>query len=348
MDQKHRSLSVTELEQLLGADVKGTAPADSFTGIAPLDAAGPQEISFLANPRYRELALASRAGAILCSADDAGFLGGRDGRLLVVTKNPYASFARVSQFFFSPEHHFQGQSPQAHVDQSAQVHPSAILFPNVFIGPGARVDENCVLYPGVFVGAGSRIGRGCILYPNSVVREGCILGESCILNPGAVVGGDGFGFAPDGRENVKIPQIGGVVLGDHVEIGSNASVDRGTVSDTVVGAQTKIDSLVQVGHNVRTGESCFVAALTAIGGSTELGTRVTVGGHVAITGHAKIASGVTLLGACAVSKSLSEAGLYNGIPAVPNREYLKREATLRRLVAEYKKGGSSQAQNPEA
>jgi UDP-3-O-[3-hydroxymyristoyl] glucosamine N-acyltransferase len=334
-------VSLGDLLVRLGGELRqgpqGSADAESiFCGVGPLTHAGPQHISFLTNPRYLESAFGSRAGLVLCSAEDAEILlrpeNNGMSRVVMVCPNPYAAFARVSQMFFRQDHGFEGRSAQSFVDMTAVVHESVTLFPFVFIGPGARVGPGCVLYPGSFVGAGSEIGEGAILYPNAVVREGCRLGKGCVLNPGAVVGGDGFGFAPDGLDNVKIPQVGGVVVGDYVELGSNASVDRGTIGDTVLANQTKIDSLVQIGHNVSIGKACFVAGISAIGGSTKIGDRVTIGGHVAVAGHLSLASGVTLLGACGVTKSLKEPGLYNGVPAVPNRDYLRREATLRRLV----------------
>jgi UDP-3-O-[3-hydroxymyristoyl] glucosamine N-acyltransferase len=323
--------------------VRALAQLPSFTGVGPLGLAGPQSIGFLANPKYRTEVRQSKAGAVLCSVDDAAALvteflevqatePARKFPVLIECRNPYAAFARISQVFFRPRHGFSGQSAQAYVDESAVVSEHATIFPFVYIGPGAHVAAGCVLYPGAFVGAGSELAEDCILYPNSVIREGCRLGKGCILNPGAVVGGDGFGFAPDGDENVKIPHIGGVSLGDEVEIGSNASVDRGTLGDTAIGSQTKVDSLVQVAHNVTVGRACFMAALSGIAGSTKLGDRVTVGGRVAISGHLQIAGGVTLLGACTVSKSLLQPGMYNGNPAMPNREFLRHEATLRRLV----------------
>jgi UDP-3-O-[3-hydroxymyristoyl] glucosamine N-acyltransferase len=311
------------------------ASSRRFCGIGPLNASALELVSFLANPKYREEAQRSNAGAILCSQEDADLLGAKEGpgyRLLLVCKNPYAAFARLSQVYFRPQHGYQGQSDRSMVDASAVIAASVTIFPFVYVGPGAQIGNGCVLYPGAFIGAGSVLGNDCIVYPNAVIREGCTLGRGCVINPGAVVGGDGFGFAPDGDENVKIPHIGGVIIGEEVEVGSNASIDRGTIGDTRIGAQTKIDSLVQVAHNVTIGKACFLAAQSGIAGSATLSDRVTLGGQVAVTGHVTLAKGVTLLGKSGASKSLDEPGLYNGVPAVPNREFLKREAFIRRLV----------------
>lgn len=306
-----------------------------FCGIGPLNASGPELVSFLANSKYREEAQRSLAGGLLCSPADAELLHstrGPDYRLLLVCKNPYVAFARLSQVYFRPQHGYEGQSHRSWIDVSAVVAPNVTVFPFVYIGPGAQISSGCVLYPGVFIGAGCVLGPDCIIYPNAVVREGCALGRGCVVNPGAVVGGDGFGFAPDGDENVKIPHIGGVTLGEEVEVGSNASIDRGTIGDTRIGSQTKIDSLVQVAHNVTIGKACFLAGQSGVAGSATLCDRVTLGGQAAVTGHITLGKGVTLLGKSGASKSLDEPGLYNGIPAVPNREFLKREAFIRRLV----------------
>jgi UDP-3-O-[3-hydroxymyristoyl] glucosamine N-acyltransferase len=311
-----------------------------FCGIGPLNASGPDLVSFLANTKYREDAQRSNAGAVLCSQEEADLLRAHQGpghRLLLVCKNPYAAFARLSQLYFRPHHGYEGQSDRSWIDATAAIGADVTAFPFVYIGPGAQIGKGCVLYPGVFIGAGSVLGNDCIVYPNAVVREGCTLGQGCIINPGAVVGGDGFGFAPDGDENVKIPHIGGVTIGEEVEVGSNASIDRGTIGDTRIGAQTKIDSLVQVAHNVTIGKACFLAAQSGVAGSATLSDRVTLGGQVAVTGHVTLGKGVTLLGKSGASKSLDEPGLYNGVPAVPNREFLKREAFIRRLVDQSKR-----------
>ncbi|NBW82805.1 UDP-3-O-(3-hydroxymyristoyl)glucosamine N-acyltransferase, partial [bacterium] len=276
-----------------------------FDGISVLSAATQNQLSFLSNERYLDDARASHAGAIFCSEAHAQLLLGNTNSTLLVCRDPYVTFARVSQYFFKPSHGFTGVSPQAFVDSSAKIDSTVTVFPFVYIGPGAVVGKGTVLYPGAFVGGGASVGVDCLLYPNAVVREGCRLGDRCILNPGAVVGGDGFGFAPSGMENVKIPQVGAVQIGHDVELGSNASVDRGALLDTVVGAQTKIDSLVQIGHNAKIGKACFLAAQSAVAGSSELGDRVTLAGQAGVAGHIKITDHVTVLAQSGVTQSLT-------------------------------------------
>ncbi|NBO37392.1 UDP-3-O-(3-hydroxymyristoyl)glucosamine N-acyltransferase [bacterium] len=352
------NLSLAELVERFGCVVHESAEGlgqGPWTGISPLSSASPSHISFLNNPRYVAEALASRAGVILCGAAEAEHLASQRSKekvqkshsLLLVCKNPYAVFARVSQHFFTPVHSQSGVSAQCFVDASAHIDPSATLFPFTYVGPGAHIGARTVLYPGAFVGAAASVGDDCLLHPNAVVREGCRLGDRCILNPGAVVGGDGFGFAPDGEENVKIPQVGAVALGNDVEIGSNASIDRGAMLDTVVAEQTKIDSLVQIGHNVSIGKACFIAAGTGIAGSSEIGNRVTLAGQVGVAGHLKIADKVTVLAQAGVTKSLTEAGVYSGYPARPNREWLAYEASLQRIVKERRESRAAEIHNKD-
>lgn len=331
-------LTLSELCERFGCRVFGASEdplsIGSFVGVSVLSHATSNQIAFLAQERYLDEARRSQAGVILCSETHASQLHKSSSGVLLVCRDPYATFARVSQFFFRPSHGFSGVAQHAFVDVSATVNSTATIFPFVYIGPGAVVGAGTVLYPGVFVGGGSHIGTDCILYPNAVVREGCHIGDRCILNPGAVVGGDGFGFAPSGVENIKIPQVGGVELGDDVELGTNASIDRGAMLNTVIGPQTKIDSLVQVGHNVKIGPACFLAAQVGVAGSCEIGQRVTLAGQVGISGHLKIADQVTILAQSGVTRNLPEAGVYSGTPARLNRDALRHEAILSQVVKE--------------
>jgi UDP-3-O-[3-hydroxymyristoyl] glucosamine N-acyltransferase len=336
-------LSASDLIQRYGcqSDVSTEGSERVYAGLAPLSHAAQGFLCFLANEKYlhEALAAAKLACGLLCSLEHAAQIQEEFFKLgeplvaqIFVHKEPYVTFARISQHFFRPHHPYEGVSPQAFVDASAQIASNVTIFPFAFVGPGARIEEGCVLYSGVFVGAGSVLGAQSLLYPNCVVREGCRLGERTILNPGAVIGGDGFGFAPTGMENVKIPQIGGVVLGDDVEVGANACIDRGALADTTVGKQTKIDSLVMVAHNVKIGDACFLAAQTGVAGSSQLGHRVTLAGQVGVSGHVSIGSQITVLAQAGVSKNLTEPGLYNGTPAKPNREHLLQMAAVNKLV----------------
>lgn len=335
-----KTLAASELIERYGCDVFSNTPADLsrlvFSGVATLQRAEPGELSFFTNERYFDELRGTRAGAVLCTRKTAEQVSEIYKGLIFVSAQPYVDFARVSQFFFEPKHPSQGISTSAAIDKTAQVHPTATVFPFAFVGPGAVIGARSVIYSGVFVGAGTTIGEDCIVYPNAVVREGCSLGDRCIVNPGAVIGGEGFGFAPTATENVKIPQRGGVRIGNDVEIGSNSSIDRGTLDDTIVEEQTKIDSLVQIGHNVRVGKACFLAGQAGIAGSCVIGNRVTLAGQVGVAGHLKIGDGVTVLAQGGVTKDLLEKGIYSGWPARPNQEVLRQIVTLNKLATRKK------------
>lgn len=324
-------MNLKELGATTGCEVKGNSQHE-ILGVAPLSSATPNQVSFFTNEKYLSEALSSKAGAIICSARNETILAGKVVGVLLVSPEPYVSFAKASQVFFSYQHPFSGKSANAHIDSSAQLDASVTIFPFVFIGPGARIEKNVVLYSGVFVGAGSSIGEGSIIYPNAVIREGSIIGKNCLINPGVVIGGDGFGFAPSSTgENIKIPQVGSVILADEVEVGSNSSIDRGAMANTTIGKHTKIDSLVQIGHNVVVGESCFIAALVGIAGSSKIGKKVTLAGQVGVSGHIEIGENSVVLAKAGVTKNVPPGALMAGMPARPNKDFLNQQATLSRL-----------------
>ncbi|WP_158999445.1 UDP-3-O-(3-hydroxymyristoyl)glucosamine N-acyltransferase [Pigmentibacter ruber] len=330
-------LSIEEIIEKTNCEINPLHKEQKFIGVAPLNLASPEHISFLINEKYFDEALTTKAGAIICSKKDAENLLNKTKSVLIVSSNPHATLAKISQHFFKPIHPFAGKSNQACIDETAEIHPTATIFPFAFIGPNAQIGENTVIYSGCFVGAASSIGKDCILYPNSVVREGCHLGDRCILNPGCVIGGDGFGFAPTEKENIKIPQIGGVQIADDVEIGANAAIDRGAMADTKIGRQTKIDNLVMIAHNVVVGEFCFIAAQTGIAGSTEVGNRVVMAGQVGVAGHLKIGDKATLTAQAGVSKNVPSGEIWGGSPARTYKEHATTIAFVNRLVKQASK-----------
>jgi len=308
-----------------------------FIGVLPLNHATKDHISFLINDKYYDEALTSNAGAIICSKKSAETLLGKTKSILLVSDNPHATLAKVSQFFFKPKHPFSGISEHAIIDVSAEIHPSATIFPFVFVGPGAKIGANSTIYSGCFIGAASIIGTDCLLYPNVVIREGCNVGDRCIFNPGAVIGGDGFGFAPTEKENIKIPQIGGVQIANDVEIGANATIDRGAMADTKIGYQTKIDNLVMIAHNVVVGEFCFIAAQTGIAGSSIVGNRVIMAGQVGVAGHLKIGDKSILTAQSGISKNVPAGETWGGSPARTYKEHATTIATINKIVKQANK-----------
>lgn len=304
-----------------------------FKGIATLKNASAEHISFLSNEKYLDAAKATEAGAVLCTKILSSTLEKHiPQERLFICKHPYSSFAKIAQYFYEANHGAFGISDLASIAVSAEVDPSATVFPFAFIGANAKIGKNTVIYSNAFIGMGSSLGDNCIIYPNAVIREGCTLGSHCIINPGAVVGGDGFGFAPSLEGNIKIPQVGGVKIGDNVEIGSNASIDRGTIDATEIASNTKIDSIVQIGHNVRIGEGCFIAGQVGVAGSAEIGNWVMIGGQTGIVGHIKIHDNVMIGSKSSVTKSVQSGSCVIGIPAQDHRNEFKEKAMLKRIL----------------
>lgn len=336
MNRESRPATVPlgELVARFGGELRGD-PSLRISGVATLASAGAEELSFLANPRYRSAMGSTRAAAVLVDEREAiDFPGMRAS--LWLSNNPYARFARVAQFFFE---RFQpadpmGIHPSAVVDADAVVDPSAYIDACVVIGPGVRVGAHAFIGPGSVVGAHCDIGPMSRLHARVTLYPHCRLGARAIIHSGAVIGADGFGFARDGDAWIKIPQIGRVVVGDDVEIGANTTLDRGALGDTVIGNGVKLDNQIQVAHNVEIGEHTVIAGCTGIAGSAHIGMRCMIGGAAMILGHLTIADDVTVSVATVVSRSIHKAGLYTGFfPMAENSEWEKNAATIRHLDA---------------
>lgn len=319
------ALTLGDLAERLGAELVGDATV-VVHGAAALDAAGPGQLSFLHNPKYRMLLEATRASAVIVGPKDRVA-----GKNLLVAANPYLVFARALTLLHPPEHPRRGVEPGAHVHPTARLGPGVTALGGAAVEEGAEVGDGTVLYPGAYVGRGARVGRDCVLYPNVVVREGCVLGDRVILQPGAVIGSDGFGYARDGARQVKIPQVGVVVLEDDVEVGAGTTIDRAALGETRIGRGTKIDNLVQVGHNVVVGEDCLLVAQSGVAGSTRLGNRVILAAQAGIVGHLCVGDGAIVGGQAGVHSDLPAGTVVSGSPAFDHREWLKAQPVVRRL-----------------
>jgi UDP-3-O-[3-hydroxymyristoyl] glucosamine N-acyltransferase len=323
---------LAEFAALVGGDVSGDGSIP-ISGVAPLETAGPGELSFFANRKYRADFEASRASAVIVGTDERV----ASGRTVLRSTNPYLAFATISAHFNPPAPVVPGISPQAVIDASARVDPSAQVGPLVSIGPGAVVGARSVLHPGVRLGPGVTVGADCLLHANVVVRERCALGDRVVLQPGVIIGGDGFGFATDlvgvgqGPRHVKVPQVGRVVVEDDVEIGANSCVDRATLGVTRIGRGSKIDNLVQIGHNVEVGRLCIIAGQAGISGSVRLGMGVVVWGQAAVVGHAEIGDLANIAGQSGVTHDLAPGARVAGLPAVAEGDWARSMAALGRL-----------------
>jgi UDP-3-O-[3-hydroxymyristoyl] glucosamine N-acyltransferase len=306
-------LRLGAIVEALGGELCGDGKR-MIEGLAPLDAATPQQLSFLSHPKYSQQLAASRAACVIVGpAMREGALARGD---CIVADQPYLYFARVTQLW-----------KKAHAPQTAPaVHPSAVVHPDAVIDPTARIGALCV------VEQGAKIGAGTVLKARVTVGEGCVIGDRCIIQPGAVIGGDGFGFAPDGDAWEKIEQLGAVRIGNDVEIGANTCIDRGALADTVIEDGVKLDNLIQVGHNVRIGKQTAIAGCVGIAGSANIGANCQIGGAAMILGHLTLGDRVNISAGSFVSRSILEPGLYTGIfPIDDNAAWEKNAATLKQL-----------------
>lgn len=326
------SVALRLLVERFGGDYRGD-PAREVSGFAPLESAGPGHLAFVTAARYRTAVRASAAGVILVTEADAAALP-NDASRLWICRDPYLQFARIAQFFEASARMpaAPGIHPSALVDPTASVDPSATIGPHAVVEADATIGARAEVGAQSFVGGGTRIGADSLVHPGVVVYADCRLGERCIVHSGAVIGADGFGFAKDGPRWVKIPQVGGVVIGDDVEIGANTTIDRGALDDTWIGNGVKLDNQIQVGHNVRIGDDTIMAAFVGIAGSATIGRRCMIGGAARIMGHVTITDDVVVSTQTFVSRSIAKPGQYTGYyPMAEHAAFEKSAAVLRRL-----------------
>jgi UDP-3-O-[3-hydroxymyristoyl] glucosamine N-acyltransferase len=321
------SFTLGELARAVGGRLCGDGSL-RLSGIQGLDRAGPEDLSWVADRRYARDAGRSRAGALLvASEEDSG------GKPAVVVSSPTLALATWLDLFLPATASRRGVSRRAHVHSTASLGRGVSAAAGATVEAGAVIGARTVLSAGSFVGRDAVVGEDCYLHPNAAVLERCSIGARCILQAGAVVGSDGFGYVWDGSRHRKIPQKGIVRIGDDVEIGANSAIDRATLGETVIGRGTKVDNLVQVGHNVVVGEDSLLCAQAGIAGSARLGRRVTLAGQAGIGDHAGIEDGATVTGqGGVVSRGVVPPGaIVSGMPAAPHREFLRRAALVARL-----------------
>ena len=319
--------SLRDIAEELGAQVHGDENC-RIDRVATLADAEPGGISFLANRRYRSQILTTRASAVILEAE---VLSSCPVSALVVS-NPYLGYARVAALLAPEQPVPAGIHPSAYVSDRATVDTSACIGPQAVVENQASVGARSHIGPGCVIGRGATIGDDCTLKANVTICHHVRIGDRALLHPGVVIGADGFGIANNGGVWVKVPQLGAVVIADDVEIGANTTIDRGALGDTVIEEGVKLDNLIQIGHNVRIGAHTAIAAGVAIGGSATIGKRCTIGGAASVAGHLELADDVHLTATSAVSKSISEPGLYSsGMPIQDNRTWRKNIVRLRQL-----------------
>jgi UDP-3-O-[3-hydroxymyristoyl] glucosamine N-acyltransferase len=321
------ALRLAEIVARLGGELLGD-PDVRVRRVAPLHSAGPGDLSFLAHAKYRPQLRATGAAAVVLGRAE------RNATSLprILCEDPYLYFARVAQLFAPADAVPAGVHPSAVVEPDASVAASAAVGAGAYVGPRARLGERVVVGPGCHVGADVEIGEDSRLHALVAIYARCRIGRRAIVHSGAVVGADGFGMARDGERWTKIPQVGGVLIGDDVEIGANTTIDRGALEDTVIEDGVKLDNQIQIGHNVRIGAHTAMAGCVGVAGSARIGRHCTVGGAGMILGHLEIADHVNISAGTLVAKSIKQAGTYTGIfPIAENKEWARTAAHVRRL-----------------
>jgi len=346
-----RDLTIEEIATLTRATPRAGAPLDRRIGnIAPLDTAVASDISFIDNSRYLEALKATRAGAC--------FVGPRfeaavpRGPVVLVTERPYQAFVTVARALFPdalrPTSLFgvTGRSKDARVHPSARLEAGVTVDPFAVIGPEAQIGAGTVIATGAVVGPGVCIGRDCAIGANATVLH-ALLGDRVIVHPGARIGQDGFGYLGGPKGHQKIPQTRRVIVQDDVEIGANSTIDRGSSRDTVIGEGTKIDNLVQIGHNTSIGRHCVLVSQTGVSGSVKVGDYVMMGGQVGIADHFSIGDGAMLGARAGVMSDVPAGAKYSGYPAHPAREWLRGVAHVRRMVRQAGRAETDKSEGDE-
>lgn len=328
-------MTVGDIAAMAGATPRG--PTDSarvIRALAPVDRAGPHDLTFLDNVKYAPGLRTSRAGACLISerfvADAPASLA------LLVTRDPYRAFVAAAQALFPdsmrPTSLFaaEGVAPGAYIHPAARIESGATIDPGAVIGPNVEIGSGTVVGAGAAIGANVKIGRDCAIGPNASITH-ALIGDRVIIHAGCCIGQDGFGFAPNPKGHIKIPQVGRVIIQDNVEIGAGTAIDRGAIRDTVIGEGTKIDNHVQIAHNVLIGRHCIIVAQSGIAGSTTLGDYVMLGARSGASPHSTIGEGAQIAAAGVAHGIVPPGGRYGGLPARPAKQWLRELKAIERL-----------------
>jgi len=322
--------NANDLAKISGAELAGSLKSNVlYTDVQPLDVAGEMDVSFLDNKKYKNSFIASSAG--LCIVRPNILDIAPPSMALLVTNDPYGVYARVASAFYPSPTPLNLISDRSLIANTAKVGKNCTISSGVVIGENVTIGENTTIGCNTEIMSGCKIDEGSTIGSN-VTLQCCMIGKSVIIHPGVRIGQDGFGFAPGAQNHLKVPQLGRVIIGDLVEIGANTSIDRGSSPDTIIGEGTKIDNLVQIGHNVEVGKHCFIVAQVGISGSTKIGDFTMVGGQTGIAGHLKIGSGVKIAAQSGVMRDISDGETVCGTPARPMKTFMREVATVQKLA----------------
>ncbi len=323
--QLPRPITLAEIHQVVGGTIYGN-PETSVSDLASVGEATPNALSFIANDKALRAAGMPRAAALLVHRHVPELAIPQ-----IVVGNPLLAFVQLAQRFFVRPVPPRGIADTITQGRDVQIGADPSIWPFVTLGDRVTIGARVTLYPGVFVGSNSAIGDDCVLYPNVVVREGCSLGARVIVHSGTVIGSDGFGYIQHQSRHHKIPQVGGVIIEDDVELGANVTIDRATLGQTVIKQGTKVDNLVQIAHNVSIGEHSIIVAQVGIAGSTAIGHHVMIGGQAGLSDHIRIGDQVMIAAKAGVNRSVESNQIVGGTPAVPRERALRIQAVLYHL-----------------
>jgi UDP-3-O-[3-hydroxymyristoyl] glucosamine N-acyltransferase len=313
------------VQQVTGGELHGS-PDTPILGIAGLEEAGPDDLTYVTDDRHVKAALSSKAGAFVTARRIAEL-----ARPQLVVPHPAHAFAVIAGRFFVAPYKPRGIAQEISRGQDVTIGQDVSIWPFVTLGDRATIGSRVTLYPGVFVGADSAIGDDSVLHPNVVVQEGCTIGARVIIHSGTVIGSDGFGYVQHQGKHQKIPQLGGVTIEDDVELGANVTVDRATFGRTIVRRGTKVDNLVQIAHNVTVGEDNIVVAQVGIAGSTVVGRHVMIGGQAGLADHLRIGDNVMIAARSGVTRDIEGDQVVSGAPAIPHEVWLRVQALIPKL-----------------
>lgn len=319
-------LTTGEIAAKVGARLEGNSEV-LICGAAPIESAGPDEITFVANNRYQKYLATTKAGAVVVNNDTPCSY-----KSILRHAEPYLAFSQIVDLLYPlPPTPSSGIHPSSVIDKGAQIAPNAMIGPFCHIESSSKIGDNCCLISSIYIGRNVSLGDNCLIYPGVMVMNDSQIGKNAIIHSSTVIGSDGFGFVPTPKGIKKIQQIGWVEIGNDVEIGSNVSIDRGALGPTRIGDGTKIDNLVQIAHNVQIGKNCLIVSQVGISGSTKLGDNVVLAGQVGLVGHIEVGDGAVVGAQSGVSKSIPAGKTFFGCPAREIMETKRIEASLTRL-----------------
>lgn len=324
--------SAGQIAALLQGSVEGNEEV-LVTSLSKIEQGVPGTLTFLANPKYTPFIYTTQASIAIVSKDFQAEQTLPESLTLIRVEDAYQSFAQLLSVYNQMRQPSAGVSEKAHVADSASLGLNCYIGAHAYVGANAVVGDGVLIYPGCYVGDNVRIGNGTVLFAGVKVYADCRIGAQCTLHSGVVIGGDGFGFAPNSENNYqKVPQIGNVILQDHVEVGSNTTIDRATLGSTIIRKGVKLDNLIQVAHNVDIGENTVIAAQTGIAGSTTIGKNCMIGGQVGIIGHLHIADGTKIAAQSGIGQDITEENtVWQGSPAFSIMDYKKSYVGFRKL-----------------